>query len=434
MFSPCSRLPSEVWTQVFGYLSPTDSLRVRAVCKDFRDLVDTSGLWKEWTVTLKSAKSAYNKQFWRTLRRWRVSSAVLSSPRGWTHISTELPRLTTLIIDSDSDAALDSLQCFTNLQRVYLKRPKCMSFEKLFPLLPPRLMHLSVCEFDHKRMPFMECLMNCVTFKTATHLTNLTSLVCHTSFAVEPELVLPTILSALPQLTHLSLLGPSDHGFPVHYEGEQPSLRHRSLSSLEIIEYVYDLSDDIMKMVPSLRCLALFFSRDYIVSEHFSISSWLRDLPALSSLLIVGGPHVSHFVGSIPSSVTQLTLRPVHISTSEMTALSTQLPNLQHLHLEPCAFLGPDTALLPRFFPGLHSLRVRHERVPEETFLSLATLTELQLLETQDPEPPSVALVSKLRELTNNRLQISHRPERNRLRTCNCVSYLPTENWAKVWH
>uniref|UniRef100_A0A8C6UF06 F-box domain-containing protein n=1 Tax=Neogobius melanostomus TaxID=47308 RepID=A0A8C6UF06_9GOBI len=36
----------KLWTQVLGYLSPTDRLRVRAVCKNFRDLVDGSGLWR----------------------------------------------------------------------------------------------------------------------------------------------------------------------------------------------------------------------------------------------------------------------------------------------------------------------------------------------------------------------------------------------------
>lgn len=435
LLTPCWRLPSEVWLLVFGLLGVGDRLRVRAVCKDFRDLVDSCALWRGWTVRLRRNGRCYNKGFWQTLRRWRVSSAVLSSLNNAANIGSNLPALTALILDEDCDAALEGLRCFPKLKRLCLKRRRSLSFERMFSLLPTQLTHLSVCELEKGRMSY-SFFLNVSSLASLARLTSLRCLVCHTAFCMDPRDVLPSILRALPGLTHLSVTPPSLSVTPPSLPEveEPPPLRHRSLVSLEIIDSVCALPQGVMKMLPCLRGLALVFGGDDEDSSlHQKVRVWLKDLPALSSLMVVGGPAVKDFVNSVPSSVSDLTLRPTHINSAEMKAVSERLLLLRHLHLEPSSFLGSDTALVPKFFPKLHSLRVRHERVPEQMFLSLAQLTELKLLETPDPTAPPEELLSKLRHLTKNRVQICQRPKPEQ-QTCYCVSELPSQTWMNLTH
>lgn len=436
MCTPCWQLPSEVWTQVWGFLPHADKLQVRTVCKDFKDLIDSSGVWRDWTLTLRSDHvEPYNDEFWCTLRRWRLSSLMLTSRPFFDYLATVMPQLTSLIVDYDNDTWLEDFQCFTNLERLYLRRPLEMVLDKMYPLFPKKLVHLSICEVDNDGAYIWSRFTSVLRFDTAAHLKNLKSFVCHASFAVKPEFVIPTILSAFPQLSHLSVLGPFDHGSKVNIDPpEPPSLQHHPLSSLEIVKFCDTLLDDAMKIVPSLRSLALYFSGGYYYSTKcMTMNSWLRDLPGLTSLVVVGGPPVKDYVKLIPSTVTRLKLHPTYVHFTGMSALSAQLPNLRHLHLEPLDKLRSDVSLIPRLFPGLRSLRICLELVPMESLLSLAALKELQLLETQDEEPPPAALVSQLQDLTGNRLQVSHRPKRNPRLTCYCLSCLPTPKWGKAW-
>lgn len=407
------QVPGEVWLQVFSYLSPADRLRVRAVCTAFLKLLDGSRLFRDRTLRLTRARSVYNPQFWRTLRRWRVSAAVVSSKCSWRRVGAELPHLTCLIIDGDSDTALDSLRSFSNLQHLYLRRPRGVALTQLFRLLPPRLQLLSVCGYHDDRTPPESVL----SLEAAARLTELTSLVCHCSFSVPLENVLHSLLSALPRLLLLSVRGPALFGSGAGgAHGER--LQHRSLTRLEVVGYGDVLPDHLMKMVPCVRTLVLVFDARRPV-DHPELGLWLRDLPGLSALTVVGGPRVSAYVRSLPPSLTRLTLRPSRITAAELKALSERVPDLQDLSLDPRVFLGPDTDLVPRLFPGLRSLCLRHEQVPEPALLRLTALTELRRLQTLDPLPLPPALAAKVRELSQNRVQVYGRPEPDP-RTCSC--------------
>ncbi|XP_055078067.1 F-box/LRR-repeat protein 12-like [Periophthalmus magnuspinnatus] len=425
MFTPYTRLPDEVWALVFGFLSPVDRLRARATCTLWRRLVDSSGLWRDWTVKLRPVKGAYRAHFWSTLRRWRVTSALLTALRTWAHVATELPQLISLIIAGYCQERADSLRCFTRLERVYLRQCSlCVSLHGLLALLPLQLTHMRLCECSCKSAFFDE-----PGFLALSKFTRLQSFTFHGRCTIPPQCVLYRILYHLPHLQHLSL---SMHLPPyMHLEDATlrniPPLEQRALRSLELVDCsVWSLSTDMLKMVPCLQSLALFF-RSEEPGGYSLLAAWLRELPLLSSLLLAHGPPVGAIAGSIPSSVTRLTLLPSRITSEEMTSLSTQLPNLRHLHLDPRAPLDSDkVALIPRLFPGLRSLHLRHEGLREEALKNLATLEELRLLETQDAVHAPNALVFKLQELTKKRVRICQKPETDRLWSCGCVHYIPT--------
>lgn len=415
-------LPGEVWTLVFGYLSFSDRLRVRATSKFFRDVVDNSALWKDWTVELKG--DDYEEDFWASLRRWRVTSLRTSSPHNWSQIAEELPGLTSLTINNRDFPDVLDFRSFTNLERLcltYLSNP--LDLEEFSVFLPLGLEHLTVCHdmFESNTLP--------ATIPAHSLLKQLKSLTFHSFFDSHPVEVLHFLLSSLPQLQHLSL---SVFTFS-RFEGrisELPPLHNSSLSSLKLVDCdLKTLPTDVMQMLRlfsglrSLTILCLYSLYNDTADDHSQkLSAWLKDLPALTSL-VMEGVDVGKFVRSIPSSVTRLTLVPLGINSEEMTALSEQLPDLRHLHLESLKdFLGSDMALIPRLFPRLRTLRVRfksrfpgstdtHEQVPEEAFLSLASLKELQVLEMLDSEPLPTALITKLRALTNHRVSIYNKDE-----------------------
>lgn len=404
---------------------------VRATCKYFRDLVDNSDLFRDWPVEL--TEDQYEEDFWRTLRRWRVTVAVIYSPHSWAHIAQQLPGLTTLIESSGSvDVDIKDLNSFTNLQHCSLKLNRNVRFEE-FSLLPARLTHLKLClKIDTNALPS--------EISSDSPMKKLKSLASHCDFDVHPVNILHFLLSSLPQLQHLSLSVFSHTPYNGNIS-DLPPLHNCSLSSLELLWCEsMNLPLDFMKMLSPLsflRSLAIFCTSEGDGNDQsLKLSTWLRDLPTITSLMVecerVGG-----FIRCIPSSVSRLILLPYYFDAQDMTVLSAQLPNLNHLQLEVEAHivnpdLGPVSgmALIPQLFPKLKTLRLIYQQVSEDTFLNLASLKELEVLEVLDAELPPNTLLSKFRERTNYKVHIYKTPERPWLQSCCSARCIPTEYWA----
>ncbi|KAK7916013.1 hypothetical protein WMY93_011774 [Mugilogobius chulae] len=319
------------------------------------------------------------------------------------YVAAELPQLTALVlcgyrqrghkcghmcfVDESlcSERHEDSLMCFPLLQRLYLRQ--CALSASLYRFLervPRQLTHLRIC-----------------------------------------------IVRKLPRLQHLSLS--MDDEFE-HFElDERFVTQTHDLRSLELVNcFVYNLYRDTMKLFPRLEKLSLFFSPKNQNLRCSHLNQWLQDVPALRCLLLHNAPPLSHFVGSLGSSVTSLSLTLTQISPDQIQALSQRLPDLLHLHLEASRPpVGPDTALLPALFPKLQSLRVSLRDVPEEAVLSLLELQDLLLLEIQDLTPPPAGLDRRLQELSQNRVRVRVRPEPETAWSCSCVGYVD-QDWDRV--
>ncbi|KAI9521181.1 hypothetical protein NQZ68_010885 [Dissostichus eleginoides] len=110
------------------------------------------------------------------------------------------------------------------------------------------------------------------------------------------------------------------------------------------------------------------------------------------------------------------------LSPQDMEAVSVQVPNLLHLHIDPWpSHLGAQAAQIPQLFPKLKSLKLRHEHVSERDFLQLHQLKDLEYLEILDIRPHLSELTRKLQALTNFRLQVTTSPRRRDVLTCPCV-------------
>lgn len=418
-------LPSEVWTHVFGYLSAADKFSVRASCKYFRKLVDHASLWKDWSVVLTFQNGSYNRQFWATLRRRKVTSVVVMSSRGkdWKQLAQSLPALTTVVVDKSSKASLECLKYFTSLKRLALRNHSTVSFGALTVCLPQQLTHLSMCDVQFTATTIGSFI------SALSQFVNLTSLVCHRVAVFESTVcIIDSILTCLPKLKHLSLsvggivyVPPKSNpsSFNVYGLASVPSL-----SSLELIDCMdHALPEDVMRPMPGLKSLAVFFKHLHQKTPKLvtCMKTWLSDLPQLSTLVIVMGPPVGRYVTTIPT-VTSLTLCVAGISSQEMAALAVQVPNLQHLHIDPWpSHLGANTAQIPQLFPKLRSLKLRHEHVPEKDFLLLHQLQDLEYLEILDSRPHLSELTGKLRALTQNRLHIATSPRRKDVLSCSCI-------------
>ncbi|KAG7495108.1 hypothetical protein JOB18_044557 [Solea senegalensis] len=424
-------LPSEVWNHVFGYLSAADKFNARASCKYFRQLVDHASLWKDWCVVLRFPQSgSYNSHFWLTLRRRNVSSAVVRSIRAkdWKQLAHSLPTLRTLVMEQSCQRSLEYLKHFVHLKRLAF-RSGCSSLTLDASTVsePQQLTHLSLCE---------------VTFPTAaiggvisalSHFTNLTSLVCHhTGVFEETSLMVRSILHCLPKLKHLSLS--VVHKLCTYHSvlGPNPDRSHEpakapSLSSLELIDCMdHSLSEDVMKLMPGLKSLTVFYrhsnQQDWQPSPVCHLKTWLSDLPQLSTLVIVKGPPVKQYVASIPSTVTSLTLCVAGFSSKDLVDTAEQVPGLLHFHVDPWpSYLGAHTAQILQLFPKLRRLKLRHEHVPESMFLDLHRLQDLEYMEILDNRPHLSELTRKLQALTNYRLQVTTSPHRRDVLSCSCV-------------
>lgn len=434
MAQPALLLPPEVWNHVFGYLSATDKFSVRTSCKYFMKLVDRGSLWKDWSVVLDFQNGSYNSQFWATLRRRKVASAVVrsSKEKHWRQLALSLPALTTLVVDRSSKATLDCLKDFPSLKRLAI-RSSCTSLllKASAVCQPQQLTHLSMCE--NVTFPSIRA-GNFIS--AVSQFANLTSLVCHhMRISEDTILMVRSILTCLPKLEHLSLsivqmvhAPPRPNRGPL--EGAPGQAVAPALSSLELIDCMdHTLPDDAMRLTPGLKRLAVFYKHSHHkVPEGWPLSvrrlkTWLSDLPQLSTLVIVKGPPSKSYAASIPATVTNLTLCVAGLSSKAMAAIAAQAPNLLHLHIDPWpSHLGAHTAQIPQLYPKLKSLKLRHEYVLEKDFLHLHQLQDLEYLEILDSRPRLSELIEKLQVLTKYRLKVTASPRHRDVWSCPCVS------------
>lgn len=424
-----SQLPSEVWTHVFGYLSVADKLCVRACCKYFKKLVDHGSLWKGWAVVLGFQNGSYNSQFWASLRRKKVTSALVRSTKvkDWKQLAMCLPALTTVIMDQSSQETLNCLKNFPHLKHLVIRSSrKSVLLDAPAVSQPLQLTHLSMCGVKFPSAAIDNLI------SVVSHFKNLTSLVCHQTGIIEESIwMVHSILTCLPNLKHLSLttvhiLYPP-HNHPRHKPGPLGGAHGQdgatALSSLELINYSdHSLPEDAMRLVPGLQTLSVFYQHSDEESPVCHLKTWLDDLPQLTTLVIVKGPSVYKYVNTIPATVTSLILRVAGISSEEMAAVAAQVPDLLHLHMDPWpSHLGALTAQIPHLFPKLKSLKIRHEHVPEKDFLHLHKLRDLKYLEILDSRPDLSELIRKLQTLTNHRLRVTTFPCHRDILACPCI-------------
>ncbi|KAK5872818.1 hypothetical protein PBY51_013480 [Eleginops maclovinus] len=429
MAQPAQQLPAEIWVHVFGYLSASDKFSVRTACKYFKKLIDHGSLWKDWSVVLGFHKGYYNSQFWGTLRRRRVTSVVLRGTKATDlkRLASSIPTLTTVVTYQSSQASLGFLKECTNLKRLAIRgsgTPLLLDGSTVYE--PKQLTHLSMCDVKLPTTAVSSLISAVVKFK------NLTSLVCHKVGIIEDTfLMVHSILTCLPKLKHLSLS--VGHTLCTFHNNSRPNPGPLGgddapvLSSLELIDCMdYSFEEDVMKRMPGLKSLAVFYNHSHHRipggQDGGHLKTWLRDLSQLSTLVIVKGPPVKNYVTSIPATVTSLTLCIAGLSPQDMEAVSVQVPNLLHLHIDPWpSHLGAHAAQIPQLFPKLKSLKLRHEHVSEKDFLQLHQLKDLEYLEILDIRPHLSELTGKLQALTNVRLQVITSPRNIDVLTCPCV-------------
>lgn len=308
MTQPAHLLPSEAWGHVFSFLSAADMLSVRATCTYFKTLIDHGSLWKHWSAVLDFPKGSYNSGFWATLRRRKVTSVVTRSGKvkHWKELATSLPALTTLVIERSSVVNVNFLKGFPNLKRLAIRNSDCHIALNISSVRDPlQLTHISLCDVTFNSTSLDSAI------DVVTRFTNLTSLVLHKK---RWGINLPTfkyILTSLPKLKHLSLhFLPMFHCVRYSPAGTQGEVA-APLSSFEIFTYTNHLYlGDAVKLIPNLKRLAVFYSDPLEIPtlNVYHINTWLRDLPQLSTLVIVKGPPVRQYVTSIPATVTSLTL------------------------------------------------------------------------------------------------------------------------------
>uniref|UniRef100_A0A3B5AAL1 F-box domain-containing protein n=1 Tax=Stegastes partitus TaxID=144197 RepID=A0A3B5AAL1_9TELE len=418
-----AQLPSEVWNHIFGYLSVADKFHVRASCKYFKKLVDHASLWKDWTVVLGFKKGSYNSQFWASLRRRKVSSVVVRSNKAkdWRQLALCLPALTTVVMDQSSQETLSCLKDFANVKRLVI-RNSCTAVLLDASTLsqPQQLTHLNMCGVTFPSTSLGSFIA------VISQFTNLTSLVCHQmGIFGEALAIIHSVRNCLPKLKHLSLS--VVHIFCAFHKSN-PDLRGgqagaSALSSLELIDCTdHALPDDAMRLMSGLNTLAVFYKQERWSSPVCHLKKWLHDLPQLSTLVIVQGPPVKTYVTSIPATVTSLTLCVAGLSSEDMAAIAVQVPNLLHLHIDPWpSHLGAHTAEIPKLFRKLKSLKLRHKHVPENDFLHLHQLQDLEYLEILDNQPHISELIGKLQALTKYRLQVTTSRRHRDVMSCPCV-------------
>lgn len=425
---PSVALPSELWTKIFGYLSTADRSSVRASCKRFKRLVDHCSLWTGWSAVL-DAKAPYNSQFWATLRRRRVASVLVrrsSRDKELRLLASSLPEVSTLVMELCPAVKSSCLQGFLNLRRVAI-RSSCIShlLDASAVCRPELLTHLSLCDV---KMSHQKNFISDIS-----HFTNLVSLVLHET-ETYPKLfqTVNCLRAQHPKLEHLSLSGhKSDFAPPSPMPGPQEPT-WTSLSSFELIDAVdHLLPVDAMKTMPDLKSLAVFYrelprrSQELQRLSGTCMERWLSDLRHLSTLTIVNGPEVKTYVGSIPPTVTSLTLCVPVLSPEDMAAVALQVPNLLHLYIDLWpSHLGSRTAQIPQLFPKLRTLKLGHEYVLEKYFLELVRLQDLEILEVRDSHQHFPEIAEKLRVLTNYRLKVMFSPHQRAVMSCPCVSWV----------
>lgn len=426
------QLPSEVWVHVFGYLSTADKANVRTCCKYFKKLVDHGSLWKDCTVVLRFKNGAYNPQFWATLRRRKIQSVHLVQSvkaKAWEQLAMSLPTLTTIALDNVSKESLNFFKKFPNLKRLAIRGKHSSVMMNVTSIMskPQQLTHLSLCDvyfLDTTKAAFIAAI---------SQLTNLTSLVFHPDGKNNvPVKTFHSAIACLPKLKHLSWLMPPAHLTVSQGGGKGLQLDGVALSSLELIDYVDPaLSKDTMRSLPGLQSLAVFYKHSHAGEDSASelnmchLKTWLSDLNRLSALIIVKGPPLHMYADSIPATVTSLTLCMEH-RPEDVAVVARRVPGLLHLHLDLWPwYAGWGNAQIPQLFPQLRSLKIRHQGVPENDFLNIQWLLNLERLELLDahpgPSPHLSELICKLHALTNHRIQVITSPRQRDPLACSCT-------------
>lgn len=192
------QLPSELWLQVFSYLSWKDKLSMRCTCSHFKRLMDESRpLWRGFSVVLKDL-SRYNRAFWRSLARRQLDSVSLrgGKKRDLKLLSVWLPALRALRLDSWRGKDVLELKRFRHLHRLTLTAcsEPLLSLDFLVPLAQ-QLTQLSLCNVQ-LRCPAPQLLAS------ISQLTALRSLLLHHDGC----LLIPTLRGVLSQLANLRFL------------------------------------------------------------------------------------------------------------------------------------------------------------------------------------------------------------------------------------
>lgn len=207
------RLPDEIWTLVFGYLSLRDKLCVRLSCTRFKGLVDHWSLWKDSVVVLQKPE-LYKSHFWRTLRQRKPKSIVVQKGHAKVlqQIVTSLPWISSVTLFQCSDgAALVTLGGLKHLERLVIRQCSCPSLTSSLLSLS-QLTHLCLCEVQRASVSEISA--------AASQLVHLTSLHYHEDKNPLLKPALHGMLRRLPNLKHLSLkLGPSYGILPDDYFG-----------------------------------------------------------------------------------------------------------------------------------------------------------------------------------------------------------------------
>lgn len=419
MVNPAELFPSEVWNHLFSYLSAAEKSCVRASCTYFRKLIDHPSLWRDWSVVLDFGRNSYNTFFWETLRRRKVTRVVLRNSRA-KHIkvvASSLPAVTILVMDGDIEVDLQNINGFKRLKSLAIRGAFMVDLESVSMVsLYQQLTHLSLCNTT-----FHDMLRN---ISVVCQLKNLTSLVFHETNWGIPFSKLKTLLAALPKLEHLSL-----HMYFLPTERDKFLVlepKSSQLTSLEILGRGQLLPENALKQMSQLKRFAVFCKdvpQQMLEGEPVSaMRNWLSDLRDLSTLVIVKGPPVKNYVSSIPATLTDLTLHDSNFSLEDMAAVAAQVPRLQHLHLDTWpSHLGANVSQIPKLFPNLKSLKIRHEHIPEKNFLDLHQLQDLELLEIVDSHPDLPALARRLRILTKYRLRVLIPPYQRDVLSCPCL-------------
>lgn len=410
MVNPAKLFPAEVWTHIFSYLSAAEKSSIRASCTYLRKVIDHPSLWRDWSVVLDFSSVSYDTFFWETLRRRKVTSVVVRNyrPQHINVVASSLPAVTILVMDGFTGGALRYLKDFKNVNSLAIRNVHAVSIQRVTTeFLSQQLTHVSLCN------------ILLTDLSALCHLKNLTSFVYHEMNWKVTNTKMKPILAALPKLEHLSLYPTIQWTSGL----EECKPQTCQLTSLEILGSGSLLPTSKMKWLSQLKRFAVVYEDvpPKTLGTEF-VSKWLSQLPDLSTLVVVRGPPIETYVSSIPVTLTDLTLRDSRFSLEDMAAVAARMPNLQRLQLDTWpSHLGAKASQIPKLFPNLKSLKIRHEHIPEKNFLDLHQMRKLEKLEIVDSHPELPALVRKLRILTNDRFRVLIPPYQRDVLSCSCV-------------
>lgn len=214
------QLPTDLWLQVFSFLSWRDKLSMRCTCWHFRNLLDKSqSLWRGFSVVLQHF-SRYNRSFWRSLAQRHVGNVLLRAGKRkhLKQLYACLPALSALRLDDWREGGVGELKMFSHLQRLSVTScsTPLRNLDFLFPL-GHQLVQLSLCNVQ------LTCSSSHL-LAAVKQLTHLTSLLLHHDGSLRVP-SLSGVLTHLTRLTHLSWTMityrtlPHDFFSPTHLPG-----------------------------------------------------------------------------------------------------------------------------------------------------------------------------------------------------------------------